>query len=82
MGSNPWIIVSGLVEFNSYVTWNHSYTYACGRADSRKVVTHELGHLQSLGHTNYTAIMHQGAESFWTPQTNDKQGLQAIYGAA
>lgn len=60
----------------------HSYTYDCGAADSRYVVTHEFGHLEGLGHTSYAAVMHQGGERFWAPQTNDIQGLQAIYGRA
>lgn len=81
-GSNVHVITGADTYFNSVVTWNHSYTYACGEADSRKVATHELGHIEALGHTSYTAVMHQGAESFWTPQTNDIQGLQAIYGAS
>lgn len=73
-------VVEADVTFNKLVTWNHTFTYDVYKADSRKVATHELGHAEALGHTNYTAVMHQGAESFWTPQTNDVQGMQAVYG--
>jgi hypothetical protein len=82
-GSNPHVIASAVIWINlSSMTWNHSYRYDCGSADSRYVVTHELGHLQGLGHTSYSALMHQGGEPFWQPRTNDIQGLQAIYGSA
>jgi matrixin len=75
-------IVSATTTFNTLVTWNHTFTYTPGNnhADSRKVGTHELGHAEGLGHTSFTAVMHQHAESFWTPQTNDIQGMQAVYG--
>jgi len=49
------------------------------QADGRKVATHETGHLMSLGHTSYTAEMHQGPGNFYSLQSNDIQGLQAIY---
>jgi hypothetical protein len=78
--SSPYVIVSADTTFNTLVTWNHSYTYDVTHADSRKVATHELGHAEGLGHTGYTAVMHQGAMSFWTVQTNDIQGMQAVYG--
>jgi len=48
-------------------------------ADSRRVATHELGHSEALGHTNYTAVMRTGAGSFWKPKANDIAGIQAIY---
>jgi hypothetical protein len=69
--------------YSDQVTWNHSLTYSPGYfvADSRKVTTHEMGHVEALGHTSFTAVMHTGAESFYRPQTNDIQGIQAIYGA-
>jgi len=79
--SNVHVIASSNVYFNSNVIWNHSYTYDCGDADSRNVATHELGHVNALGHTSYNAVMKQGGETFWTPQSNDILGLQAIYGA-
>jgi len=50
-------------------------------ADSRKVVTHEEGHGLGLGHSGLTAIMKQGATTYFTIQTDDVSGLQAIYGA-
>lgn len=75
-------IVDAETTFNSTVTWNHSFSYPDStHADSRKVSTHEMGHSEGLGHTSYTAVMHQGAESFWVPQTNDIQGMQHVYGS-
>lgn len=74
-------IIGATTTFNNLVTWNHSFTYTVTQADSRKVGTHELGHAEGLGHTNFTAVMHQSAESFWAPQTNDIQGMQAVYGS-
>ncbi len=75
------------VAFNtaSYMSWNNSLNYSYDastctyNADGRKVATHETGHVMSLGHTSYTAVMHQGAEPFFSLQSNDIQGLQAIY---
>lgn len=80
LNSAPHVIVESDTTFNSLVTWDHSFNYDVYLADSRKVATHELGHGEGLGHTGYTAIMHQGAESFWVPQTNDIQGMQHVYG--
>ena len=79
--SSPHVVIEADVVFNTLVTWNHSFTYSQTSADSRKVATHELGHAEGLGHTGFTAVMHQGAESFWTVQTNDVQGMQAVYGS-
>jgi Matrixin len=79
--NSPHYIIESDTTFSSSVTWNHTYTYDVYVADSRKVGTHELGHGEGLGHTGYTAVMHQGAESFWVPQSNDIQGMQHIYGS-
>jgi len=76
------VVTSAMIRFNPLVTWNRNYTYSTYAADARKVATHELGHSQALGHTGYTAVMKQGPMNLHTPQTNDTQGLQAIYGAA
>ena len=75
------------VAFNTapYMSWNNSLDYSYDassctfNADGRKVATHETGHVMGLGHTSYTAVMHQGAEPFYSLQSNDIQGLQAIY---
>ena len=76
-----------LVLFSTFVTWNNSFSWAanCGGndtytdADGRKVAGHETGHVSSMGHTSYTALMHQGPENFYLLQSNDVAGLQAIY---
>jgi hypothetical protein len=73
------------VVFNNYPTgWNNTLTWAqyqnCDfAADGRKVATHETGHVQGLGHTSTTSVMHQGAEPFYALQSDDKAGLIAIY---
>ena len=73
------------VVFSNFATgWNNSLRYvnfqACDFAsDGRKVATHETGHVQGLGHTGHTAVMHQGAESFYALQSDDIAGLKAIY---
>ena len=76
------VMTSATIKFNPLVTWNRSYNYGPYVADSRKVAAHEIGHTQALGHTGFTCLMYQGAVGVSTPQTNDVQGLQAIYGAA
>jgi hypothetical protein len=73
------------VVFNSYASgWNNNLYYAtymnCDfAADGRKVATHESGHVQGLGHTLNTAVMHQGPEAFYALQSDDVAGLKAIY---
>lgn len=78
-------IVVSQVEVSQSVAWNHSFNYACTsspcHSDSRKVVTHELGHLLGLGHTGHTAVMQQGAVNFYNPTSDDFLGLQVAYGA-
>lgn len=73
------ILNTATVTFNTEVSWNNNLQYGPLQADGRKVATHETGHVEGLGHTGYTAIMHQGAESFYTPQANDINGIQTIY---
>lgn len=74
------------VIFNNYWGyWNQNLTYQTGTdycsfaADARKVAAHETGHSEGLGHTSYTAIMHQGPENFYQYQSNDISGFNDIY---
>jgi hypothetical protein len=66
-------------HWNNTLTWSFNSQTCVFQADGRKVATHETGHVMSLGHTSYTAVMHQGPENFYKLQSNDIQGLQAIY---
>lgn len=70
---------NSLVSWNNSLTWSFNAQTCAVQADGRKVSTHETGHLMSLGHTSYTAVMHQGPENFYSLQSNDIQGLEAIY---
>jgi len=89
--SNPRQIVFSEIVMNRQIAWNHTFNFTCYqpepgttvcRADARKVSTHELGHAEGLGHTGISpAVMRQGAVTYWKPQTNDKSGIIAIYGA-
>ncbi len=73
------ILNSARTTFNTEVSWNNTLQYGALQADGRKVATHETGHIEGLGHTGYTAVMRQGAESFYQPQANDISGMQTIY---
>jgi hypothetical protein len=70
---------SSLAHWNNSLSWSFNPTTCAFNADGRKVATHETGHLMALGHTGYTAVMHQGPENFYALQTNDLQGLENIY---
>src|SRR4029077_9980379 len=69
----------------SRANWNESDTYSVNGCnfswDARYAARHETGHVQSLGHTGYAAIMSNAIPSpvFHTLQPNDKSGLEGIY---
>lgn len=70
------------LKMNDEVQWNNSYVIGGLQADSRTVLSHEMGHGQGLGHTNIdAALMKTGGRPFWKPQSNDRAGIVAIYGA-
>ena len=74
-------ITGANVRFNDLVSWNHTFVYAPYQADSRKVTDHELGHSEGMGHSSAVALMRQGALAHWALQTDDRNGVIAIYGA-
>lgn len=73
------IMNSATTTFNTEVSWNNDLQYNTLQADGRKVATHETGHIECLGHTSHTAVMHQGKENFYQPQADDISGIQSIY---
>lgn len=69
-----------LFNSNTWISWNNSLTFSATQADGRKVATHETGHMEGLGHTGHTpAIMHQGAATYYTLQSDDITGLETQY---
>jgi hypothetical protein len=88
IGSDDPVIVSFQIEISSTIRWNHSFDFTCHMtgddcvywADSRKVTIHEEGHGMGMGHSGATAIMKQGATTYYTLQTDDINGIQHIYG--
>lgn len=90
-GSDDHVILSFQTEFNSTIHWDHTLDFTCHStpdptdpcvyyADSRKVTGHEEGHGLGLGHSGTTAIMKSGTVTWYTVQTDDINGLKAIYG--
>lgn len=73
------ILNSTITTFNTEVSWNNSFQFGTLQADARLVATHETGHAEGLGHTYHYAVMHIGAENFYTPQADDINGMQSIY---
>ena len=78
------IIQAGTI-FNTVWSWDvHSGSGSSSdfKNDFKRVATHELGHALGLGHDNtYSAIMNPiYSHTIETPQTDDINGIRAIYG--
>jgi len=68
--------------FNANLSWDVHSGYSADYYDFRRVATHELGHALGLKHANTSALMNSTySESIEIPQTDDINGLRAIYGA-
>ncbi len=76
----PALFTSGDIKMSTLVTWNHSLSCPdATHCDDRAAMSHEMGHAEGLGHTGFTQSVMGGL--FYNPQTNDRQGIVAIYGA-
>lgn len=78
-----WAYITGAnIEINPMFNYNNNLDWSGNSADGQQMATHEMGHVEGLGHTGFTsAIMYPFAPNapYHTPQTNDIQGIQAIY---
>jgi hypothetical protein len=74
------IIQAGTI-FNTAWSWD-VHSGSGSNIDFRRVATHELGHALGLGHDNtYSALMNTTySETIETPQSDDINGIRAIYG--
>lgn len=81
--ADVWMNLDSRIDWNTNLDFFCPVNYQHCHSDARKVMTHELGHAEGLGHSNFynTAVMTQGQVTFWKPKSNDIDGLQAIYGA-
>jgi hypothetical protein len=86
-GASPYHILHSVTKFNRNIIWNRTLNYSCSgtvcHGDARKVTNHEFGHMEGLDHeaSPTVAVMRQGALSFYAVQTDDRNGIIAIYGA-
>lgn len=83
----PYNITKSVIKLNRQIKWNRSLNFACTatvcNADARKVMNHEYGHMEGLAHrpSTVTAIMRQGALTFYQVQAEDRASIVSIYGA-
>lgn len=76
-GSNPYSFGWGTLN------WYYVHTYSSNAAQS--VAAHELGHIVGLAHSTGAKIMNSSTSSryythgVYTPQTDDVNGVNAIY---
>ncbi len=74
-------LVDADIILNNAFTWD-VHNGSGPNIDSRRIATHELGHALGLAHDNtFAALMNTTySQSIETPQTDDINGLRAIYG--
>jgi hypothetical protein len=92
--SSTGLITYATIRFNTQIEWDVNYDYACRfvsggnevcKGDAAKVLRHEFGHSQGLAHIGTAVgIMIQGdpGPDYHSLQTDDKNGIIHIYGAA
>ncbi|MCI4626876.1 MAG: matrixin family metalloprotease, partial [Candidatus Magnetoovum sp. WYHC-5] len=77
-------ILESDITFNSNVTWSIFNGIGSGSTDFRRVAVHELGHSLGLEHSaTKAAVMYPTYQAtIEVPQTDDINGLVAMYGAS
>ncbi len=80
---DPYEIVYSEIYLNSLFTWYTDGTMNLNNhyADVRTVTLHEMGHMLGLAHdcTYTSAVMCVTWTSKWNPQTDDWNGINALY---
>ncbi len=70
---------------NAQATLNPYYTDGYSTSKKRAVAVHELGHTLGLAHASGAVIMNScpgcmwDSYAFWTPRTDDRNGINALY---
>ncbi len=74
------VVVEGNISFKESVSWDVYDGNLKTARDFQRVAVHELGHLLGLGHESTgSAIMAPSIGNLYQPQTDDLDGIAAIY---